>query len=78
MVYGGYIEFTVAAGASIEIYVNYSADFQVEGKSAVKGLTSELGQSKFTYTFNSETTVKIYCDTDSSGDNYFYTISITY
>ena len=46
MVYGGYIEFTVAAGASVEIYVNYSADFQVEGKSAVKGLTSELGQSK--------------------------------
>ena len=75
MVYGGNIEFTVAAGAKVEVFANYSADYDING-TKVSGLVGDEGQ-KF-YTFDTQTDVVIKCDTDSSGDNYFYWIKITF
>ncbi len=75
LVYGGNIEFTVAAGARVEVYVNYSADYEING-TAVTGLVGGEGQ-KF-YDFAEETKVVIKCDLDSSGDNYFYWIKVSF
>lgn len=75
MVYGGNIEFTVAAGAQVELYVNYSADYDING-TKVSGLVGSEGHK--VYTFDTQTDVVIKCDLDENGDNYFYWIKVTF
>lgn len=74
--YGGNVTFTVAAGATVLVYGNYSVDYTING-TEVSGLTSTLGNG-YSVTFDEETEVTIACDTDKTGDNYFYYIQITF
>ncbi len=74
-VYGGNIEFEVAAGAKVEVYANYTADYDING-TKVTGLVGSEGQ-KF-YTFTEKTKVVIKCDEDSTGDNCLYWVKVTF
>jgi len=71
---GGNIVFNVKAGANVEIYGNYRVDFTVNSEDPISGLTGELNQSKFNYSFTEDSTVTIVC----GSNNYFYSIKITY
>ena len=74
-VYSGNIEFTVAAGARVEVYGNHISDYSING-TVVKTEAGGAGQ-KF-YDFAEQTDIVIECDLDGNGDNYFYWIKITF
>ena len=74
-VYDGNIEFTVAAGARVEVYANYSCDYVINGASVVCA-DGTAGQEF--YDFAEQTDIVIECDTDKTYDNYFYWIKITF
>ncbi len=70
-VYQGNVEFTVAAGARVEVYSNYVADYTINGTHI-----TTAGQAFYDY--NTDTDVVIQCDLDGNGDNNFYWIKITF
>ena len=80
--YGGVISFKVAAGATVTINTNYSADYSINDASntSVKGLVGSeaVPTNKKSFTFAEETVVEITCDSDSNGDNYFYDIEVKF
>lgn len=80
--YGGNIEFKVAAGAKVSIMLNYSCDFTYNGTRVQGKVGTGEGQIAQNYVLvestAEETTIVIECDTDSTGDNYFYWIDITF
>ena len=80
-IYGGNIEFTVAAGAQVEICVNWGSHYTINTDD---GETIEVHNQNVDYNdtdkynYTKETKVTIVCDPDNNGDNYFYWIKVTF
>ena len=70
-VYNGNIEFTVAAGAKVEIYSNSVADYTINGSHITTA-------SQAFYDYAVETDIVIQCDPEGDADNNFYWIKITF
>ncbi len=76
MIYGGKLEFYVNSGATVTIYGNYKVEYVANG-TAVSGMTGTIGWDHVVE-YDSDGKITIECDTDSTGDNYFYWIDVTY
>ena len=79
--YGGTITFTVAAGATVEVYANWGQDYTITDENGdvitVEGQNVGNDGQRF-YTYSKQTTITIVCDPDNDGDNYFYWIKVRF
>ena len=77
----GNIEFTVAAGAQVEVYANWGEAYTItlaDGTVEAHDGTNVGNDGKRLYTYDKETKVTIACDPDGTGHNYFYWVKVTF
>ncbi len=81
-IYGGTITFTVAAGASVNVYANWGENYTISdngnGEAETHTGTGVGADGNRTYTYASKTKIVITCDPESTGTNYFYWINVTF
>ena len=80
-IYGGVIEFTVEAGASVEVYANWGENYTIndEDGQIIEHVGTGVGNAgKRTYTYSKKTKITITCDAAKTGKNYFYWIKVTF
>ena len=78
---GGNIEFTVAAGAQVEVYANWGEAYTInldDGTTESHDGTGVGSAGQRFYTYTKETKVVIQCDLNNTGHNYFYWIKVTF
>jgi len=74
----GDIKFKVAAGARVEVYANYSEDYTItlaDGTTETHTGTNVGSAGKRVYEYATATEITITCN---SGNNYFYSIKVTF
>lgn len=74
--HAGSLEFYVNSGATVTIFGNSSVDYVANGTAVSGSVDYNTGQHVVEY--GSDGKITIECDTDSTGDNYFYWIDVTY
>ncbi|MBQ9448544.1 MAG: Ig-like domain-containing protein [Acholeplasmatales bacterium] len=78
---GGNIEFTVAAGAQVEVYANWGEAYIIndeDGNPISHDGTGVGNDGQRYYTYSKKTKVVIQCDPEGTGHNYFYWIKVTF